>query len=42
MLEQRPERLAQQVEDELGIRMFAASDGWTLDVTTEIAAVAGR
>ncbi len=41
MLEQRPERLAQQLEDELGFRMFAAYDGWTLDATTEIAAGAG-
>ena len=41
MLERGPERLAQEVEDELGIRMYAAYDGWTLDATTEIAAVAG-
>jgi phosphoribosyl 1,2-cyclic phosphodiesterase len=41
MLEQGPEKLAQEIEDELGIRMFAAYDGWTLDVATEIAAVAG-
>jgi hypothetical protein len=33
--------LAQEIEDELGFRMFAAYDGWTLDVSTEIAAVAG-
>jgi phosphoribosyl 1,2-cyclic phosphodiesterase len=39
MLEQRPENLAQEIEDELGIRMYAAYDGWTLDATTEIAAV---
>lgn len=38
MLEQRPEKLAQEIEDELGIRMYAAYDGWTLDATTEIAA----
>jgi phosphoribosyl 1,2-cyclic phosphodiesterase len=42
MLEQPPERLAREIEDELGFRMFAAYDGWTLDATTEIAAVAGR
>jgi hypothetical protein len=41
MLEQPPERLAREIEDELGFRMFAAYDGWTLDATTEIAAVAG-
>ena len=41
MLEAGPERLAQEIEDELGIRVFAARDGWTLDATTEIAAVAG-
>jgi hypothetical protein len=41
MLEQRPELLAQALEDELGFRVFAAYDGWLLDATTEIAAVAG-
>jgi len=41
MLEQRPERLAQEIEDELGLRMFAAYDGWTLDVATEVAAASG-
>ncbi len=41
MLEEGPERLAQELEDELGIRMYAAFDGWTLDASTEIAAVAG-
>ena len=41
MLEQRPERLAQEIEDDLGIRMFAARDGWTLDVATEVAAASG-
>lgn len=40
MLEQGPERLAQEIEDELGFRVFAAYDGWTLDATNEIAAVA--
>jgi phosphoribosyl 1,2-cyclic phosphodiesterase len=38
MLEQRPERLAKELEDELGFRVFAAYDGWTLDVATEVAA----
>lgn len=41
MLEAGPERLAAEIEDELGIRVFAARDGWLLDATTEIAAVAG-
>jgi phosphoribosyl 1,2-cyclic phosphodiesterase len=41
MLEQRPERLAKEVEDELGFRVFAAYDGWTLDVATEVAAAGG-
>ncbi len=41
MLEQGPERLAREIEDELGLRMFAAYDDWTLDATNEIAAVAG-
>ena len=41
MLEQDPARLATELEDELGIRMFAARDGWLLDATTEIAAAAG-
>ena len=41
MLEQNPERLAREIEDELGLRVFAAYDGWTLDATTEIAAAAG-
>jgi phosphoribosyl 1,2-cyclic phosphodiesterase len=41
MLEQRPERLARELEDELGFRVFAAYDGWTLDASTEIAAAAG-
>ncbi len=38
MLEQRPERLAAQLEDELGLRVYSAYDGWTLDASTEIAA----
>jgi phosphoribosyl 1,2-cyclic phosphodiesterase len=41
MLEQRPERLAKELEDELGFRVFAAYDGWTLDVATEVAAASG-
>jgi len=39
MLERGPEALAQELEDELGMRMHAAYDGWTLDASTEIAAV---
>ena len=42
MLERRPEVLASELEDELGIRVHAAVDGWTLDATTEIAAVGGK
>lgn len=41
MLEQRPDRLAQELEDEFGLRVLAARDGWTLDALTEIAAVVG-
>jgi phosphoribosyl 1,2-cyclic phosphodiesterase len=41
MLEARPERLAKELEDDLGFRMFAAYDGWTLDVATEVAAASG-
>ncbi len=40
MLEAGPEKLAQEIEDEFGIRTYAAYDGWLLDATTEIAAVA--
>jgi hypothetical protein len=42
MLERRPEQLARQLEDELGLRVFAADDGWTLDATTEVAAASGN
>ncbi len=42
MLERRPDLLARELEDELGLRVFAAEDGWTLDATTEVAAVAGN
>lgn len=31
MLERDPRRLAYQLEDELGIRVYAARDGWTYD-----------
>lgn len=41
MLEADPRRLAQELEDELGLRAIAAYDGFTLDVDTEVAAVAG-
>jgi hypothetical protein len=42
MLERNPAGLARELEDELGLRVFAADDGWTLDATTEVAAVAGN
>jgi phosphoribosyl 1,2-cyclic phosphodiesterase len=41
MLERDPDRLARDLEDELGLRVHAARDGWTLDVETEVASVAG-
>lgn len=41
MLEADPQRLAHELEDELGLRAIAAYDGFTLDVDTEVAAVAG-
>jgi phosphoribosyl 1,2-cyclic phosphodiesterase len=40
MLEQHPERLARELERDLGIRVLAARDNWTLDASTELAAVA--
>ena len=40
LLERDPDRLAAELEDELGIRVHAARDGWTLDVETEVASVA--
>lgn len=40
MLEQRPERLARELEDELGLRVHAARDGFILDAGSEIAAAA--
>jgi phosphoribosyl 1,2-cyclic phosphodiesterase len=41
MLDAQPQRLAQELEDELGIRAIAAYDGMQLDLDTEVAAVAG-
>jgi phosphoribosyl 1,2-cyclic phosphodiesterase len=41
MLEQDPRGLAQDVEDDLGIRAIAAYDGLHVDLETEVAAVAG-
>lgn len=41
MLEADPPRLAERLEDELGLRVIAAYDGFTLDVETEITAAAG-
>jgi ribonuclease BN (tRNA processing enzyme) len=38
MLERDPAQLATQLEDELGVRAFAAYDGWTLDASNEVAA----
>jgi phosphoribosyl 1,2-cyclic phosphodiesterase len=38
MLEADPDRLAQQLEDELGLRAIAAHDGFVLDLETEVAA----
>lgn len=40
MLEADPPRLAERLEDELGIRVIAAYDGFLLDVETEVAAAA--
>jgi phosphoribosyl 1,2-cyclic phosphodiesterase len=39
MLEAGPQRLAQELEDELGRRVIAAYDGLRLDLDTEVAAV---
>ncbi|MGB6062989.1 MAG: MBL fold metallo-hydrolase [Candidatus Aquilonibacter sp.] len=41
MLEQDPRKLAQALEDELGVRAIAAYDGLEVDLETEVAAVAG-
>jgi phosphoribosyl 1,2-cyclic phosphodiesterase len=40
MLEAGPEALAQQLEDELSLRVIAAYDGLQVDLTDEVAAVA--
>jgi hypothetical protein len=40
MLEQHPDRLAREAQEELGMRVIAAYDYLTLDVETEVAAVA--
>jgi phosphoribosyl 1,2-cyclic phosphodiesterase len=39
MLEANPQRLAQELEDEVGRRVIAAYDGLRLDLDTEVAAV---
>lgn len=39
MLEAGPRALAQSLEDDLGLRVIAARDGLTVDLTTEVAAV---
>jgi ribonuclease BN (tRNA processing enzyme) len=41
LLEADPRKLAQQLEDDLGIRAIAAHDGLLVDLDTEVAAVAG-
>jgi phosphoribosyl 1,2-cyclic phosphodiesterase len=41
MLEADPPRLAQQLEDELGLRAIAAYDGLLVDLETEVTAAAG-
>ncbi|HVN69814.1 MAG TPA: MBL fold metallo-hydrolase [Candidatus Binatia bacterium] len=41
MLEADPPRLAQELEDELGVRAIAAHDGLLLDIETEVTAAAG-
>ncbi len=38
MLERDPHALARELEEELGLRAYAADDGWTLDVSNEVAA----
>ncbi len=40
MLEADPRKLAQRLEDELGLRAIAAYDGLTVDLETEVAAAA--
>ncbi|MGA8533866.1 MAG: MBL fold metallo-hydrolase [Candidatus Tumulicola sp.] len=40
MLEAGPQRLAQELEDELGLRAIAAYDGFRLDLDTAVASVA--
>ncbi len=40
MLEAGPPRLAAELEDELGLRVIAAYDGFVLDLETEVAAAA--
>ncbi len=39
MLEAGPSRLAQELEDEMGIRVIAAHDGLRVDLDTQVAAV---
>jgi len=41
MLEADPPRLAEQLEDELGLRVIAAYDDYVLDIDTEVAAAQG-
>lgn len=41
MIEAEPAKLAQKLEDDLGVRAIAAYDGLEIDLDTEVAAVAG-
>jgi phosphoribosyl 1,2-cyclic phosphodiesterase len=41
MIEAEPAKLAESLEDDLGVRAIAAFDGLTVDLDTEVAAVAG-
>jgi hypothetical protein len=38
MLERDPHALARELEEEFDLRAYAADDGWTLDVSNEVAA----
>jgi hypothetical protein len=40
MLEADPPQLAQELEDQLGLRVIAAYDDYVLDIDTEVAAAA--
>jgi phosphoribosyl 1,2-cyclic phosphodiesterase len=38
MLERGPAAVAESLEDDLGLRVYAARDGWTFDIANEVAA----